>query len=224
MNANVSVDQQSLKQVTDYLRAIGGNLPKAQSRAINRTLTGVVTDTAREVGRVLNLAQKDIKEHITVPRKASVSRLSGEVLAKGRWIPLIKFRGTRGVKGGGVSVQVKKSKGPKILRHAFLARMKSGHLGVFMRRDPAAKYVPSSEIGAGKPIGQPASETYFTFPGAWPTEYRLPIYEPKSTDVVSVVKDQWSVIERKAAERLLKNLNQSISGMVKQKGYVIEAA
>lgn len=108
--------------------------------ALNRTGTTVRAAASREIRNEYKLSAASVREQLKVIR-ASRSNLEVRVRATGRRIGLIDFnaRQTR----QGVTVQIKTGGGRKLIRSAFLATMKSGHLGVFSRgRYAGGKFVP----------------------------------------------------------------------------------
>ena len=107
---------------------------RAVVRALNKTATTARAEAAREirdVGYGLKIAA--IKNAISI-RRASDTELRAAVRARGRPTPLGKY-GARQTKAG-VSVAV--LNGRKIIKGAFIATMKSGHHGVYVRVDSAA--------------------------------------------------------------------------------------
>ena len=105
-------------------------------RAINRTADGVKTDAGREIRKRYNVTLKalngtDRRAGAFYIKRATTNDLAARITASGNPLPLFGFapRQTR----AGVSVSVKRGT-RKVLEHAFIARMKSGHSGVFMRR------------------------------------------------------------------------------------------
>ena len=69
--------------------------------------------------------------------RANISTLQGILRTMGANIPLFHYRSpkwsvTRAPKK--INIQVSKSKSKTRLRHGFLARMKSGHIGLFQRQ------------------------------------------------------------------------------------------
>lgn len=210
----VQLDQAKLQEITELLAYIGENSNKALCRAINKSLAGAKTDSAKEIYQVLNLTQKRIKENMQVKR-ATYSDLNAKLWSTGESIPLIDY-GATGVKSGGITVKIKKNQGKKAIRGAFVARMKSGHLGVFWRTEGPGSHRPSAEIGAGTPIGQIGAETYYSFPGLWPKERRLPILELKGTKVEDVFGDSLDSIQNKVSDRFNKNLDHEVSYLIRK--------
>jgi hypothetical protein len=129
-------------QVIAGLEVLGDQGPVAAARAINRTLSSVVTAMARPVSQSLRLPVGEVKKRV-ITIQATRSRLRGRIEANNKPIPIILFGATgpepsRG-KGRGVTAKTQTRRYP----HAFIATMPSGHRGVFqrvdgkfMRRDP----------------------------------------------------------------------------------------
>lgn len=101
----------------------------ATVRALNRTATTVRAEAARLIREEYNLKVGTIKDQIRIER-ATRQRLAAKVIASGRPIPLIEFSPNQ--TRDGVTVKVKQSR--KLIRHAFIATMPSGHQGVYIRR------------------------------------------------------------------------------------------
>lgn len=118
--------------VIKELDAARGEIRPAVVRALNRTIDRVKVRAAREVraaGYKLKIAV--IKNAIRINR-ASTGRLRADAVAAGRPIPLIDYSARQ--TADGVSVDV--LQGRKVIAHAFVAKMPSGHLGVFERFGP----------------------------------------------------------------------------------------
>jgi hypothetical protein len=104
---------------------------KAIARALNKTATSARAQAAREIRNVgYGIKVGAIKKAISI-RKANRSELTAVVRAVGRPIPLINYQ-ARQTKAG---VTVAVLNGRKTITHAFIATMKSGHKGVFIRAD-----------------------------------------------------------------------------------------
>lgn len=142
---------------------------KAITRSLNRTIAGVKTDATRAVVAELTLKPKDIRRDLSV-RRARLTQLEAALDVRIRPTGLIKFRARQTRRG--VTVQVKKRGGRQRLRHSFIAKMPSGHVGVFTRRKGAGR-LPIGELfstSAGRyldddqvlaPIGE-AAQARFT--------------------------------------------------------------
>lgn len=129
--ADVYIDVRS-DRVSRALRGIGDQAPAAVARALNRSLTTVRAEASKEIRSVLNLPASRTKDAISVHRASPATHVAAIRIA-GRQIPLSQFTGTRQTKKG-VSVKVKKTGSREVIPGTFLARMASGHVGVFWRR------------------------------------------------------------------------------------------
>jgi len=130
-----TISIKGLDEAKFLLQGIKNGSRKAIVRALNKTVGtttgGVRSDASKAVAGSINLAQTVIKKDFSVA-KATYSNLSAHVRAKGLPIALGKFKGTRQTKKG-ISVQVKKNRPRKVIRRAFIPKLKSGHKGVFWR-------------------------------------------------------------------------------------------
>lgn len=136
MQINVSSD---LKSVSKYLNDTKKRqIPKAASRALNRTVdqtkTQVVRDLVKVVGEESGLGSAGLRKAIATNR-STVSKLYAELIPSGRAIPLIKYK-SRQVKAG-VSHNAWGRR--QVATSAFIARMPSGHKGVYRRTGQAKR-------------------------------------------------------------------------------------
>jgi hypothetical protein len=127
---------------------------KATVRALNRALTTGRAEMARLIAADLGLRIGETKKEAISVEEATPTRLSVRLVASRRRLPLKEFnaRGSmpsRG-KGRGVSYRIG-SGGRGRVENAFLARMASGHIGVFKRT--TKKRLPVIEL-FGPSIGR----------------------------------------------------------------------
>ena len=122
---------------------------KAITRSLNKTINSVKTDASRKIREELTLLDKDVKRDLAV-RRARRGELAAAVVVTVRRTGLIKFRARQTARG--VTVQVKRKGGRKLLAHAFIAKMPSGHRGVF-EREKGVKRLPINELLSGS-VGQ----------------------------------------------------------------------
>jgi hypothetical protein len=196
----VKIDQTQLAGVRAMLREIKNGAELALRNALNKTVDGCITDTAKVVYAELNLTQARIKQDIGSDR-ATLNKLNARVYSKGKKIQLIEF-GARQVKQG-VTFQIKRS-GERVQMHAGFIAMGnvSGRTHVLRRKTP--------QVGTGKPIGVPKAGYLWTFPAKWPDRYRKDtrkMYGPSIPDIMgkdAIFKD----IEGKATDRLVKRLDE----------------
>lgn len=132
----INLDQNNCTEKAEmFLRNLGRQAQPAIARALNRVAKGVPTDSVKEVRKEYNVKAGPVRKSFEI-KKAKPAALEARAKASGHKVPLINF-GARPSSPGrrkpalGVSVQVKKQR--KVLRHSFVARMKSGHIGVFQR-------------------------------------------------------------------------------------------
>lgn len=111
--------------------------------ALERTAKQGLVSAARGIRANYNLPMNDIKRRFDVylNRRASMAYIRCHSLRTNR-IPLIKFGAkimrSRG-KATGVRVKIVRSGKTQVLRHAFLAKMSSGHEGIFTRERGSRK-------------------------------------------------------------------------------------
>lgn len=139
----VEVSQQDLYNVRTLLAGIGNAVPKITRMAVNKTLAGVRTDATNEVSKVITPKKAEIRKAISV-KKMGAADDSAYVRCKGRRMALIHFKARPTKKG--VTVQVLKSESRSLIKHAFIATMKTGHKGVFWRRMKDGRRVPRLPI------------------------------------------------------------------------------
>lgn len=149
-----------------------GGLDRAIARACNKAGATALRDMRSEASKRIRarkrIKARDIAKALRL-RKPSRSLIEGEwaVDVSGVAVPLIAYphreiagtgtqgrsrrtgKFTSGVRGGGVQVEVNRGK-RTLLKEAFIARMKSGHEGIFMRRGP--KSLPINELLGSRPV------------------------------------------------------------------------
>ncbi len=113
---------------------------KAFARAGSRVVKQARTAYLRRAAPRLKLPQKVIREKTTAKFNAGGS--TAEVVVRSGWIPLAKLGASQTRKG----VRVR-SRGS--YRHAFMAQMASGHVGVMMRT--SARRLPIRELFGPNP-------------------------------------------------------------------------
>lgn len=153
-----------LEPLLHDLDALGEELAgKALMRALNRTIKGVRTETIRIVRGELNLKVADVKKGLSIRRARSRdSSAALEVWAAPTPTARYAARQTK----RGVTVKVKRKGGRKLIAGAFLARMRSGHVGVYS-----------------------APKGGYTRRGPAPNRSGLPIHELFSTALVQYIDD-----------------------------------
>jgi len=195
----IDINPAQIREVEAMFAGIGNSATKVLTRAINKTLTGVRTDMTDEAYQELNTTKTVIRSAVKINR-ATWSDISGKCFRAGKPLSLSKFTGTA-QRAKGVSVKVLRSGNRTILGHAFIATMRSGHVGVFWRK--------TDKVGTGTKSLLADKSDY----GRLPEHLRLPIkelYGPRVEDILAKA-GRWKNVEDKANARLLKNMEQEIA-------------
>lgn len=104
--------------------------------ALNKMATTVRAEAARKIGREYNIKIGAAKSQMWITR-ATKGQLTASIRVSGRPIPLVEFDARR--VGRGVSVKVKGAR--KVVAGAFIATMKTGHTGVYVREAAGGRRV-----------------------------------------------------------------------------------
>ena len=148
MQVNIAIAEGQMERALDQLAGISGGVPTAGARAINATLSKGATRARRAITDRYTVKKKDISAGITV-RKASARTyadyVEGQIVARGGTLPLIRFQVSpkdpaKRRPRGGTRAKVLRSGSRKVIAHAFTARMRSGHVGVFLRVSGGSVY------------------------------------------------------------------------------------
>lgn len=138
----VNVRTNAADVALDMLAGARDMQDKAMASALNKMADQVKVAASREVRDAgYNLKAATVKKSIKV-RRASPGNLRASVVARGRPIPLIQYGARQTARGVTVNVL----NGRKLIKGAFIATMRSGHKGVFVR-DPSGKH---EKVGQGK--------------------------------------------------------------------------
>lgn len=116
----------AVRSLTALQRTI---LPAATARALNKTAGQAKTQAGREISTRYNMSSRVAGRQIRVTRATKTS-LTAIVRPSGRKLPVMAFQARQ--TAAGVRVQIKRGS-PKVIAHAFIARTRSGHIGVFAR-------------------------------------------------------------------------------------------
>ena len=153
----IVIDANDLKRAFSELAMIPDAAPKAITAAINKGVARANTLIKRNIAQIYNIKQKDIAKSLRVEKGRPTNStqfwlshtgknyLAGGVIASGYRVAWSKF-GMRpkeppkqlGVKIENrekISVQILKKGRRVTLNHPFMARMKSGHIGIFLGGD-----------------------------------------------------------------------------------------
>ena len=117
------------------LRRLADQMPAAIVRALNRTIGGVQTVMKREIASDIGIKVGTVASKLKISN-ASTMRLQASITASGRRIPLIDIvtgKPPEPSRGRGRGVSYRLGGQTRTLPSAFVARMPSGHRGVFQR-------------------------------------------------------------------------------------------
>jgi len=121
------------------LAAFGPALKTVFARGINKGIRGAKTDAVKAVRQHYNVKSSGLRKKLNTPQSALANRnkLRASLFADNKPMSLALFGALpnspeKKRPRGGVSVKVKKSR--KRIPHSFVAQMKSGHVGVFVRK------------------------------------------------------------------------------------------
>jgi len=141
----IEIDDKQLERVKTVLASVPKGANRAVSSAVNRAASAARTEAVKQVRAQYIIKAQDVRSPMSI-EKASMSGLMATLRASGRVIPLSKFRispasppQTRPLRA-----QVRKGSAGGTLRHAFVARMPSGHIGAYMRK--TSKRLPIKEL------------------------------------------------------------------------------
>jgi hypothetical protein len=174
---------------------IKGLPEKVYSRAVRKTLTGVKTDVSTAIRDVIAIKKKDLDQNIVIEQARDGNVLTGGVVStKGALAPLSVLGAKQTT--GGVTAKVYQKGDRVAYPSAFVATMKSGHVGVY-RREFRKKAI-------GRPVKAPWKKI---------DPVRLPIeqmYGPRITTVLDSSPVMKPLLD-KVGERTTKAFEQEIN-------------
>jgi len=119
---------------------LGERAGRPVARALNRAAGSGRTLLSREIAEDMSLRVGYVRDRLTL-RDAQPDQWRASVTPSGKRLPLLQF-GARDVRPRGVSARVQGTR--TRYRSAFIATMKSGHVGVFARK--GKKRLPIQEL------------------------------------------------------------------------------
>jgi hypothetical protein len=135
----VTLDPSQLSAARDALQYVGNGYQRATMRAANYAAARTKTATGKKLIALLTADAQRIKDSLMVKR-ATLANNTSVLDITGKAIPLFRFDVAfmyPTVKGGVTAKMFKTGIAPTHLKHAFVAKMKSGHVGVFSRETDA---------------------------------------------------------------------------------------
>lgn len=213
---NVKIDPADMKEVKDLLKKLSGDdVKKATVRSVNKTMTGVRTDGIKILTEHYALTASAIRESWKI-KKAYFANPLGVVSSQGTFIRLIKYSAKQ--VNSGVSVKVLKSGGRKIVKHAFIGRLRYAQSTDQVYR---RSYHDEKHAGKSSKITMMAGKVGFIWsakqnryiPARWlPEEYRLPVkalYGPRIQDYLADPV-QIELLTDLAGQRLIKSVAHEV--------------
>lgn len=205
----IKINETDRLSVEKMLADLKGAGTRVTVRAVNKTLSGVKTDSSAAI-RVEVTAKKAAVDETFKISKASAANPRAYIASTGKPLALIDYSSRQ--TNNGVSVQVRKDRTRKVVKHSFIASMKSGHKGVFWRRwhekSTTMKLNKTDKAIMRSGFVWSAKLNRYV-PMAWlPKQYRLPIeelYGPRVPDIMSNDPVMKSILT-KADDRLHKNI------------------
>lgn len=168
----ITGDISELLEATKGLEVADKALARANVSAINKTAVSTRAFAVKKVSQEYRLTQKRVRSELKISR-ATPWRQEAKIHGSGApGIPLFEFAptpkrvpSTLRLKSGGYSpkrgIKVMVRKGSrKIVEGAFIAQMRSGHVGVFQRRMETGEKLPIKELYGPSPIRILDSDRY----------------------------------------------------------------
>jgi hypothetical protein len=179
--ADVQIDSEDLLEVQRTIKTFKGP-GVVLARATNDTLAALKTKASQLIAAKITAKSATIKSAFSVKKMIAARQLNdllAELKCTGDPLPLINFSvntvKTNWGPNAGVSILVLKNKKRTVVKHAFKATMRSGHIGVFWREELFDKpFRPTFRYGIFKRIyGDPLN----------PYRYIHELYGPAIPDI-----------------------------------------
>ena len=144
----IKITAEQIDRINTILNGVPGGAQKALSSVIKRATSTVRSETTKQISSVYAISQKDIRAetNINMYTRTSGNNVIGQISFSGYKIPLYRFNVSPKDVIHGARVKGAQLKGNQqtAFEHAFIARMKSGHIGIFER--DTSKRFPITEI------------------------------------------------------------------------------
>lgn len=164
------MSDEAFERINLILHSVPGGAEKALKGIISRATSTVRKTTLEGITSVYDIKQKDLRDRqnttINMRTKKTDGGIIGEISFSGGKIPLYRFGVTpqkpkmQGTKipikfgdrwilvapGAPVKARQRKDKGYTKFDNAFIANMKSGHIGMFERKHGGLNRLPIQEI------------------------------------------------------------------------------
>jgi len=203
---HVRLDEAAIQEAAAALEGIKNGLVRAYARALNSTADDMRRAMVAMGRDEYSYKVADLSKRIYV-HKTDWSNLRSFVRSKGDEVSLTGFLGTRPV-ASGISVDVKKSTGRKIIPRTFLNYAKSGHQLVLRRPGkPHGQY----HVLYGR-YGPPGSG------GKLGSRARLDWFAGPHPELIWNTQENWNKLQTEANERLAVNFAEEVDGVLRQYG------
>lgn len=143
---NTNIELSGLENLPGWKVATDKELKLALIRSLTKTIRWLKTHVLREVSRQLKIPQILLRPRVVVSR-ADKNDIEASLWFGTYRITLLNAAGGR-ARQVSTGVRVK----GKTINHAFIATMKSGHKGIYMRRGKGRLPVNEQMIGIGKTV------------------------------------------------------------------------
>lgn len=145
MTIRYELDKRQLRSVERGLKKLGSRMPAILSRVANKTATSARMSLSRELQGTYTEKPSKLKQNIELEKASHVDPVA-TIRVSGKSQPAIYFHHLKGGRGG-AKLQVRTGGSPVALvsstgRRAFIAKMPSGHEGIYQRR--AGRYMKKS--------------------------------------------------------------------------------
>lgn len=133
----IQITSDQIERVNLILSGIPGGAQKALSSVIRRANSTVRSETVKQITGVYAISAQNIRAETTIRVKTekAESGVIGTVSFAGYKLPLYRFNvtPTLPIQRAEVKAAVMRGNGQTPFVHAFIARMQSGHVGMFER-------------------------------------------------------------------------------------------
>ena len=141
-SVGISQDKEIMEQARRMLTSVAKGMETALARAANRTAQGTKTQMVRHARARFDITAGDVRKTLWVKKAKVGGNAESEVVSRGRPTPIKRFKVTPKAPSAGQGkspsrrrrVRISVGKKSVVLDRAFVARMRSGYVGVFQRR------------------------------------------------------------------------------------------
>ena len=200
----IRLDKTHLMKVQLMLYGMNNGFPRAFSRALNRTTSMTKTGMIKLARRDYNYKAGAIRKRIDV-KKSTYKQLSASVKSSGRHLNMVDITGTRKTNKG-LSVNVKKATGIKLLPRVFKAPGKHSGKEIALRRpgNPRGQHkVLYARYGPPGSGGKPGSKA------------RLDSFYPPHPELIFRTDENWAELQKTADQTLRSRLEHEMDAILK---------